>query len=54
MKMDGISIEEAISRIRPLDAEAVRAARERQNALLKPAGSLGKLEDLSVQIAGIT
>ena len=52
--MNKANIEETVSRIRPLDPEAARAARERQNALLKPAGSLGKLEDLSVQIAGIT
>ena len=48
------SIEEAINGIRPLDGAAVRAARERQNALLKPAGSLGVLEELSIRIAGIT
>ena len=40
--------------IKPLDAHAVSEARKRQNELLKPAGSLGELEEISVQIAGIT
>lgn len=29
-------------------------ARERQAQLAKPPGSLGRLEDLSIQVAGIT
>src|SRR6185437_24999 len=41
------------SAIGPLDAEAVSQARDRQQALTKPAGSLGVLEDVSVQLAGI-
>jgi nicotinate-nucleotide--dimethylbenzimidazole phosphoribosyltransferase len=32
----------------------MQAARERQNMLTKPPGSLGRLEELSVQLAGIT
>lgn len=35
------------------DRTAMAAARERQAMLTKPAGSLGRLEDLSVQVAGI-
>jgi len=35
------------------DKTAMAAARERQAMLTKPAGSLGRLEDLSVQLAGI-
>jgi nicotinate-nucleotide--dimethylbenzimidazole phosphoribosyltransferase len=31
----------------------MQAARERQNQLTKPAGSLGRLEELSIQLAGI-
>ena len=31
--------------IKPLDAHAVSEARKRQNELLKPAGSLGELEE---------
>ena len=38
----------------PLDDAAMNAARERQAQLAKPPGSLGRLEDLSVQLAGIT
>jgi len=46
-------IQETISSIRPLDSEAMAAAQARQNSLTKPAGSLGRLESLSVQLAGI-
>ena len=37
-----------------LDEQAMEAARERQLQLLKPAGSLGLLEDMSIRMAGIT
>jgi nicotinate-nucleotide--dimethylbenzimidazole phosphoribosyltransferase len=37
-----------------LDIGAMEQARARQSQLTKPAGSLGVLEDLSIQIAGIT
>ena len=37
-----------------IDFEASAAARKRQNSLTKPLGSAGYLEDLSVQIAGMT
>ena len=40
--------------VQPLDETAMAAARERQAQLAKPPGSLGRLEDLSVQLAGIT
>ncbi len=36
------------------DAEAAAAARERQAALAKPPGSLGRLEDLAAALAGLT
>ena len=42
------------STIRPLDEAAMSAARRRQAQLAKPPGSLGRLEELSVQLAGIT
>ena len=35
------------------DQDARAAARERQGALTKPAGSLGRLEDLSIWLAGV-
>jgi nicotinate-nucleotide--dimethylbenzimidazole phosphoribosyltransferase len=41
-------------RIGPLDTDAADAAQARQNTLTKPPGSLGRLETLSVQLAGIT
>lgn len=46
--------EETVARIGPLDAEAMAAARARQAQLTKPQGSLGKLESLAEQLAGIT
>ena len=49
--MDRIS--DTIEGIRPLDEEAMAEARKRQDNLTKPQGSLGQLESLSIQIAGI-
>jgi nicotinate-nucleotide--dimethylbenzimidazole phosphoribosyltransferase len=46
-------LEDTIAAIGPLDSAAVAAARDRQETLTKPRGSLGQLEDLSVQLAGI-
>ena len=37
-----------------IDHDAARAARERQDQLLKPRGSLGRLEDLAVWMAAVT
>lgn len=48
-----MALEETLEKIHPLDDDAMRAARTRQNNLTKPSGSLGRLEDLSVQLAGI-
>jgi nicotinate-nucleotide--dimethylbenzimidazole phosphoribosyltransferase len=45
---------QTIKAITPLDEKSMAAARERQAELTKPAGSLGRLESLSIQIAGIT
>ncbi len=42
-----------IERIKPLDAAAMQQAMQRQERLTKPRGSLGRLEELSIQIAGI-
>src|SRR5437763_9714568 len=40
--------------ITPLDEEAMAAALARHGRLAKPAGSLGRLEALGVQLAGIS
>ena len=40
--------------VTPLDEAAMTAALQRQAQLAKPPGSLGRLEDLSVRLAGIT
>lgn len=45
---------ERIGKIQPLNEEVMKEARDRQGSLAKPPGSLGRLEDISVQIAGIT
>jgi nicotinate-nucleotide--dimethylbenzimidazole phosphoribosyltransferase len=51
---DAVSLlDEVRAGIRPLDQEAMAAARQRQGLMTKPAGSLGQLEDISVQLAGL-
>jgi len=44
---------QTLAEIKPLDKEAMAEARKRQDDLTKPQGSLGQLESLSIQIAGI-
>jgi nicotinate-nucleotide--dimethylbenzimidazole phosphoribosyltransferase len=46
-------LKEVLKAVKPLDKPAMTAARARQDALTKPQGSLGRLEELSVQLAGI-
>lgn len=46
--------EQTIAAVAPLDERSMAAARERQSQLTKPAGALGRLESLSIQLAGIT
>ncbi len=46
-------LEDTINRIGPLDERAMADARARQARLTKPPGSLGKLELLSIQVAGM-
>jgi nicotinate-nucleotide--dimethylbenzimidazole phosphoribosyltransferase len=46
-------LDHTIRHIRPLDAEAMRAAEARQMQLTKPPKALGRLETLSIQLAGI-
>ena len=47
-------LRELLARITPPDREAMEQARAWQARLAKPPGSLGRLEELSVQLAGIT
>lgn len=47
-------IQKIIASIQPLDEAAMGAARRRQLQLTKPTGALGRLESLSIQLAGIT
>lgn len=44
---------EFFNTIRPADAAAMQAAEARQAALAKPPHSLGRLEDLSIRLAGV-
>jgi nicotinate-nucleotide--dimethylbenzimidazole phosphoribosyltransferase len=46
-------LDSTISEIKPPDEKAMAAARERQDILTKPQGSLGRLEEISVRLAGI-
>lgn len=43
-----------IANIQPLDRAAMAAAEQRQGILTKPAQALGRLESLSIRLAGIT
>lgn len=47
-------LEELVQKIQPLNKEAMAAATARQAQLAKPPESLGRLEELSVQLAGIS
>ena len=47
-------MEDIIKHIAPLNDAAMTEARHRQAQLAKPPGSLGRLEELSIQVAGIT
>ncbi|WP_017583525.1 nicotinate-nucleotide--dimethylbenzimidazole phosphoribosyltransferase [Nocardiopsis valliformis] len=46
-------LEETITAIGALNARAVEEARDRQDRMTKPQGSLGILEEVSVQLAGL-
>ena len=46
-------IDETLAKIIPPDQSAMDAARARQDTLTKPQGSLGRLEELSITLAGI-
>ena len=49
-----MNLNELLASVTALDQAAMSQAEKRQAALAKPPGSLGKLEALSVQLAGIT
>jgi len=46
-------LDSLIPTIQPLDEAAMRSTRARQDTLTKPPGSLGRLEELSIQLAGM-
>ena len=52
-EMTSEELREELNRIKPLDEEKMEEARAYQASLAKPPGSLGKLEDISVRLAGI-
>ncbi|MDN6020259.1 MAG: nicotinate-nucleotide--dimethylbenzimidazole phosphoribosyltransferase [Enterobacterales bacterium] len=47
------TLEQIIAQIKPLNQDAMRKAQIKLDGLLKPTGSLGRLEQLAVQLAGI-
>ena len=47
-------INEVINGIKPLYKDKIEEAKIRVDSLAKPLGSLGRLEDLAIQISGIT
>jgi nicotinate-nucleotide--dimethylbenzimidazole phosphoribosyltransferase len=48
-----MKLEDVIQNIQPLDDTAMQSAQTRQNMLTKPQGSMGRLEELSIQLAGV-
>ena len=48
------NIQTLIQNIKPLYQQTMEQTREYQDNLIKPIGSLGRLEDIAIQIAGIT
>ncbi|MBU3106802.1 nicotinate-nucleotide--dimethylbenzimidazole phosphoribosyltransferase [Clostridium gasigenes] len=48
------SLKKFINDIKPANEKACKLAKERLDSLAKPLGSLGKLEEISIKLAGIT
>ena len=51
---DESKFRERLAEIKPLDEQAMKAAKERQDYRLKVPTSLGRLEEMSIRLAGIT
>lgn len=49
-----MTLKEAVAQVKPLDQKAMDFAQKRWDSIAKPLHSLGKMEDLIIQIAGIT
>jgi nicotinate-nucleotide--dimethylbenzimidazole phosphoribosyltransferase len=49
----GDVLRRTMDKVGRLDEKAMASARERENQLTKPTGSLGRLEDIAVQLAGV-
>mgnify|MGYP002650272756 CR=1 FL=1 len=49
-----MTLDEAVKKVRPLDEKAMEGARKRWDSIAKPLHSLGELENMLTQIAGIT
>lgn len=47
-------LNQTINNIKDLDSKMMKKSRERVDNLIKPIGSLGKLEDILIQLCGIT
>ena len=52
--MPSKKLEYVLKHIKPINYESIKQAQELQNSFIKPQGSLGVLEDISIKIAGIT
>src|SRR5208283_3797393 len=48
-----ITLEKTIAAIKPIDKQAMVTASARQDMLIKPQGALGRLEEISIKLAGI-
>ena len=47
-------LQQTIEKIEGLDQEMIEKAKARVDSLIKPPKSLGRLEDIAIQLAGIT
>ena len=54
MRDEKLELKKIINDITGLNEDAIEEARLRVNSLAKPLGSLGKLEDIAIKLAGIT